>query len=216
MPRASFLELTPEVRNLIYITHLQGHSDARYVHSAGGLVATGPFRKLNQQTRQEYLSLVDVHARRIIFDIRAFEFRYVITYLNKLNTQALEAFARIPSEHVDTPTDPGNGSRQLVLNLVLEPVWSWTHADGLLRWVKRFDDPRKNGTSLRYRYTFTGISRRLRQTSRFLEALANGEDRHEFALTRFDIGSERTKAELRAMADAAKHAERAQEQREKE
>lgn len=156
MATPKLFELPPEVRNLIYIAYLQLHGDAVYVSTAKRLVTRGPLRKTNQQIRNESESLVDLHARNINFPVYDFQFRYLITFLNKLDKLALDALAKQSADASSTSTVKYSKAKRFTIQLLFDESDIVAMREGLGRWLRRFDSPEKKGTAVDFAFEVTG------------------------------------------------------------
>lgn len=163
MASLSFLSLPPEVRNLIYVTYLRPHGDVVYVSAARRLIARGPLRKINQQVRSEFESLIDLYARKITFPVYDFEFRYLITFLNKLDKPALASLAAQTTDESSIATKMASPARRLRIQLCFSDGDLLSAKPHLERWLNRFDRPEKNGTAVDFHFEVLGECKQLDQ-----------------------------------------------------
>ena len=137
--KISFLDLPPELRNAIYADAAQDTSVRLSRKSTHRTLTTGSaLARVNKQVRDEFLSVAMVTAS-IETTARDFDFRHIVTFLNRLDDAELKTLSSItiPSE------------RRVIIGLVL------TEADTILylgRWLNRAAHPTKKGTNLNYEY----------------------------------------------------------------
>jgi len=174
MAATSLLDLPPEVRNLIYFAYLQLHGDAVYVSAARRIITRGPLRKVSQQVRSESESLVDLHARTITFRVHDFEFRYLITFLNKLDKTALDALAAQTTDESSATTTAGPPAKRLKVQLCFSGVDLATVRARMERWLKRFDRPHKKGTAADFEFEVLGGIGSPVQAERMLYGVSQG------------------------------------------
>lgn len=87
-----FLDLPPELRAYILAICARTEGTARLKRNSGGRLSTTDSTSLaNKQIRHEYLGVLYEHAQTTVAYVLDFDFRHVVTYLNKLNVAEAKA-----------------------------------------------------------------------------------------------------------------------------
>ena len=136
------LDLPGELRNMIYVNVGQQSTAVvkrRQLTDRSGLPG------VNTQLREEYLSMLILHASKIQLGVTNFDFRDVVRFFNGLSTSELN---KLP-----TVTKPS--TRKIEITLTVTKV-TLKNADLLSRWLNRAGNTTKKGTMVDINYKLVG------------------------------------------------------------
>lgn len=136
------LDLPADIRNIIYAMVL-GNTEARLSRNSAknNLATTSALPRVNKQVRAEFMAMVWLSAD-IQTTVLDFDFRHIVTFLNRLSDAELQA---LPS--ISVPA-----SRKVKVELSVRLVCP-LQPPLLPRWIKRADHPTKKGTGIDFKYT---------------------------------------------------------------
>lgn len=133
-----FLNLPAELRNIVY--GMVAEECTAYLKK-GKVTDRSNLALVNRQIRDEYHPVSLLCAKGIRTEVEDFDFRYIVTFINRLSTNEVNAL----------PNATKPGTRRIDVTL----VFSKNPADYYLlrRWLNRAGHPMKKGTMLDFRYT---------------------------------------------------------------
>lgn len=184
MPGKGFLDLPPELRNLIYITYLHEHGEILFHPKKPGsrqFTLRGGLSLACKAVHSECTSFLDLHAKTIRFRVRNFDFGPLVTSLNKLDDKIIATMAQRHMNYgggrvypqIDksekTRFSPPLIDRRIcaVLEIVGKPIVDCLElrpVNGLMgRWNRRICDPDKKGAVLEVWYEVSKKSKFVRE-----------------------------------------------------
>jgi hypothetical protein len=99
---------------------------------------------VNDQIREEYARIPALYAGTIQAEVVDFDFRYIVTFLNRLSAVELNTLPNIAAL----------STRKIEITLSISPMEEWEFIDShlLKRWLNRANHPTKKGTQLKFMY----------------------------------------------------------------
>ena len=170
-----FMDLPPELRNNVYVLYAE---DRTAFLSKSTLTDNSPLLQVNSQIRHEYFPFI-VFAKVIKTEVDNFDFRHIVTFINRLSAaelHGLPASTQPGVPHLGLTqlglTQLGLTQRTLTQLGLTQPKGrhvdialrftriaeypnyrKWTDDVLLRRWLNRANSPSKKGTMLECRYS---------------------------------------------------------------
>ncbi|KAK3070434.1 hypothetical protein LTR53_010476 [Teratosphaeriaceae sp. CCFEE 6253] len=153
------LDLPAELRNLVYEHVCAGTGGAHLSHQSlrnrlRPLTPGSALARTNQQVRHELLAVACLVAD-VRTVVRDFDFRHLVTFLNRLSEVELAALS--PSSSAASASIVLPAHRRVVVELV--PHYGRA-AELLMRWINRAAHPTKRGTRVRVEYVMSPVHAR--------------------------------------------------------
>ena len=139
-----FMDLPPELRNLVYA---EAASDQAAYLGKGTLTDGSALFRVSSQVHDEYLPILALHAKAIQTDVLDFDFRHIVTCVNRLAAAELNGLPSTAGPRANT--EP----RSIEITLRFANSVFWPDDYLLRRWLNRAGSTTKKGTMLDFQYT---------------------------------------------------------------
>ncbi|KAK3700973.1 hypothetical protein LTR37_015679 [Vermiconidia calcicola] len=162
--RFPLLKLPAELRNNVYEKVSEDTTAYISKRTRGRLACSSSLLRVSRQVRDEFLPILMLHASEIVAKVEEFNFRHLVTFLNRLSDlelKSLSTSAQVSSRTIRIELQMRNPQ---VVDLPL-----------LVRWLKRTAHPTKRGTQIEISYVavdsapHSGILLHLRSMIQYLE-----------------------------------------------
>lgn len=135
------LDLPAELRNNIYEKVLENQPKVYLSkRTRGNLASQSALARVSRQVRNEFLPVMYLCAGEIIASVQNFDFRHIVTFLNRLSDKEMTALVETPS------------SRKMKIELTFTSSFRsnrFSEEFALLhRWINRLEHPTKRGTKI--------------------------------------------------------------------
>ena len=134
-----FMNLPPELRNIVYA---EAAKDNVAVIEKSTFTDNSALSQVSAQIHNEYMPILALNAKAIQTTVLDFDFRHVVTFINRLSAAELNAL----------PSINKSDTRPIDISLRFNPFEAF-HDYHLGRWLKRAGSPTKKGTMLYFRYS---------------------------------------------------------------
>jgi hypothetical protein len=143
-PFFRFMDLPAELRSLVLEKAVEDETAFISPRTRGALACSSSLPRVNKQVREEFLSVLYLQAPLVRVKVNNFDFRYLITFFNRLSDRELDALPSIVLPVERKVIVELEISRHPLLDLYLKPK--------LMQWLRRVAHPTKKGTKVSVSY----------------------------------------------------------------
>ena len=165
----SFLELPAEIRNIVYEDVVDGLPEGYLSYRTRSILSSrSALPRVSRQVREEFQAVLYLRASRIIAEVKNFDFRHIVTFLNRLS-----------DKEAATLLAPSATTRHMTIRLEFskKPPFDIMAGIPLLnRWVNRMDHPTKRGTNIGTTYELVNLPPDLEDVMESLHANLNQDN----------------------------------------